>query len=128
MARKKKVEAAVEPLFPKTFDSGIVVESVKDLKNHPSGVIDMTVMFKHLGFEVPFAAHNSDDMEHGRWLYEEALKGTFGDIAEYDRPLPTAHDLQVELDKIWPDVVLGTATDEELELAKNLRKQIKAMS
>lgn len=112
----------------KTFDNNITVLEVSNPTHHGDGSITMNVLFKHIGIVIPFAAHPSDEFEHGRWLYEEAMKGTFGEIAEWDRPLPSVHDLQVELDKLMPDVMLGIATDEELSLAKALRLQIKAMS
>lgn len=134
MARKSKVviakEAAVEAVFPKTFDSGITIESVVsgNAQYTKDGGIDLVVKFAHITVEVPFSSHKKDDMEHGVWLFDQANAGAFGEVLPYDRPLPTLKDLQDELDKIWPDVVLGIATEEELSLAKALRIQIKAMS
>ncbi|ATW58377.1 hypothetical protein CNR37_00170 [Pseudomonas phage ventosus] len=131
MARSKKVKEAttVASEYPKVFDNGITIESVSSTaKFLKSGDIDLTVKFSHLETEVPFTATATDPMEHGRWLYEQALAGKYGVVAEYERPLPTLLDLQEELDKIWPDVVLGIATEDELSLAKALRLQIKAMS
>lgn len=112
----------------KSFDSGVVVQSVANPVHHGDGSIVMDVLFAHVGVVIPFAAHDEDEFEHGNWLYDEALKGTFGEVAEWDRPLPSAHDLQVELDKLMPDVILGIATEEEISLAKALRIQIKVMS
>lgn len=112
----------------KSFKSGVVVQSVENLRHHGDGSVTMDVLFAHVGTVIPFAANPTDEHEHGKWLYEEALKGTFGDIAEYDRPLPTVHDLQVELDKLMPDIILGLADESEISLAKALRIQIKAMS
>ena len=66
-------------------------------------------------------------MDYGVWLHQQAVAGAFGTVAEYEKPLPTSQDLQEELDKIWPDIVLGIATEDELSLAKALRIQIKAM-
>lgn len=122
------LEEAVAPKGVKVFDSGIVVQEVSNPVHHGDGSITMDVLFAHVGVVVPFAAHPDDEFEHGRWLYEEALKGAFGEVAEWDRPLPTVYDLQVELDKLLPDVMLGIATEEEVSLAKALRLQIKAMS
>jgi hypothetical protein len=137
MAKKKvEAEAVTNPALPvedaskylKTFSNGVKIISVKDVKNTKSSTYDMTVEFEHLpGTPVPFHATSDDTEEHGRWLFTEADKGTFGKAAEYERPLPTVEDLQSELDKLWPDVVLGIATEEELSLAKALRLQIKAM-
>jgi hypothetical protein len=144
MARKKKVEPVDELIqIPETtlmevlpvvvahaaFDNAIKVLSVSNVKHHRDNSISMDVLFEHMsGTVVPFVAHPDDIEVHGRWLYEEALKGAFGEVAEYDRPLPTTQDLQEELDKLMPDVVLGIATEEEISLAKALRLQIKAMS
>lgn len=136
MARKSKAVVVVEEVaveaavFPKTFESGVTVESVVsgDTQYTRDGGINLTVKFTHIPVEVPFTAHSNDPLDHGVWLYEEASKGVFGEVAPYDRPLPTLKDLQEELDKIWPDVVLGIATEDELSLAKALRIQIKAMS
>ncbi|WYW04297.1 tail fiber protein [Pseudomonas phage vB_PpuP-Kompost-2] len=91
------------------------------------GMINLTVTFEGLG-KFPFTASQDDTEIHGLWLHGEALRGTFGPVAEYERPLPTLQDLQEELDKILPDVYLGLATSEEVELAKLLRIQIKAMT
>lgn len=134
MARAKKTATSVavtpEEKYLKTFDSGLHIKYVvegsgKFLKD---GSVNLTIRMSHLDMDIPFCAQPHDIHEHGRWLFEQALKGTFGEISEYERPLPTVFDLQEELDKIWPDVVLGIATEEELSLAKDLRLQIKAMS
>lgn len=107
----------------------INVLAVSNLRYCKDGSVSMDVVFEHLGdISVPFVAHQYDTEVHGQCLYHEALKGTFGPIAEYERPMPTEHDLQIELDKLMPDVVLGIATEEEVSLAKALRIQIKAMS
>jgi hypothetical protein len=144
MARKKKVETVDELIqFPEEvrvevlpvieahaeFDNAVKVLSVSNVKHHRDNSISMDVLFEHMnGTVVPFVAHPDDVEVHGRWLYEEALKGTFGEVAEYERPLPSVTDLQEELDKLMPDVVLGIATEDEISLAKALRLQIKAMS
>lgn len=139
MARKSKTvapvveETVVEAVFPKTFETAsgfiITIEDVKPGAQYArDGGINLTVKFAHIPEEVPFTAHPDDPMEHGVWLFNEAVSGNYGEVLPYERPLPTAYDLQVELDKIWPDVVLGIATEDELSLAKALRIQIKAMS
>lgn len=138
MAKKKVVveEAVKLPELPvvddskflKTFDSGVKIVSVESVKETKDGY-DISVEFEHLpGIKVPFHALSSDTEEHGRWLYKQAKAGKLGEVAPYERPLPTKEDLQAELDKLWPDVVLGIATDDELSLAKALRIQIKAMN
>lgn len=133
MARaKKNTEAApAASKYLKTFENGFInVEYVVDgsCKFLKDGSIDMRVKMSHINEEIPFCAQPTDVHEHGRWLFEEASKGVFGDVAPYERTLPTVKDLQDELDKIWPDIVLGLATEEELSLARSLRIQIKAMS
>ncbi|CUR44309.1 tail fiber protein [Pseudomonas phage VCM] len=117
--------------YLKTFQSGIHVEYVVAGSLRfcdKAETVTMTVKFSHLDFEVPFTAAAEDMYEHTVWLHEQAMAGAFGEIAPYDRPLPTAHDLQTELDKLMVDITLGLATEEELDLARNLRKQIKAMT
>jgi len=146
MARKKKeVEVVTENLLieipePKRIEVAPVVEahkennstvkvlSVSNVRHDRDGTFLMDVLFEHIGVVVPFLAAAHDDQDYGRDLHARAAAGEFGDIGEYDRPMPTVADLQAELDKLWPDVVLGLASDEELELAKLLRKQIKVMS
>lgn len=116
--------------YLKTFPHGIHVEYVvagtlrfcKDAET-----VTMTVKFSHLDFEVPFTAAAEDIYEHTTWLHEQAMAGAFGEIAPFERPLPTSHDLQLELDKLMVDITLGLATEDELALARNLRKQIKVM-
>lgn len=73
---------------------------------------------------IPFTSMPTDSMEHGRELFEQ-LKGS---AKPWVRPDVTKEDLQAEFDSIWPDVALGIADAETVELAKNLRIQIKAMS
>lgn len=118
----------VEAVLPKEF-ADLTVEYVVEgsLKYSANGVVNMTVKMSHIGEEIPFTAAAHDPLEHGRWLHDQAINGAFGAIEEYDRPLPTVHDLQLELDKLMTDVTLGLASDDELALARNLRKQIKVM-
>lgn len=91
------------------------------------GCVNLMVVIEGIG-RVPFTASPDDTEIHGKWLHGEAIRGSFGAIAPYERPLPTVEDLQEELDKIWPDIVLGLADEATVELARNLRKQIKVMS
>ncbi|UAV89949.1 tail fiber assembly chaperone [Pseudomonas phage REC] len=123
-------EPQEEVTYLKTFPYGIHIEYVNSGTLRycdKAETVTMTVKFSHLDFEVPFTASAEDDYEHGRWLLEQAKAGAFGDIAAYERPLPTSYDLQVELDKLMVDITLGLATEDELALARNLRKQIKVM-
>ncbi|UAV89682.1 tail fiber assembly chaperone [Pseudomonas phage COT4] len=123
-------EEEEQKTYLKTFPYGIHIEYVNagTLRYcDKAETVTMTVKFSHLDFEVPFTASADDIYEHGRWLLEQAQAGAFGDITPYERPLPTSHDLQMELDKLMVDITLGLATEDELALARNLRKQIKVM-
>jgi hypothetical protein len=137
--KKKVVEATVEAVvaptktylkeYPECGHAGVNIEYVVpgSLKLQKDGKIDMIVRMSHIDQDIPFAACPFDVMPYGPWLHEQALAGAFGDIIPYERPLPTVEDLQEELDKIMPDIILGLATEEELQLARALRVQIKAM-
>lgn len=120
-----------EKLYLKTFEGGIHVEYVlKGSLEHVNGggCVKMTIKLSHMEEEIPFAANPNDVHDYGVWLYEQAMAGKLGKIKAYERPLPTAHDLQLELDALMTDITLGLATEEELDLARNLRKQIKVMT
>ncbi|ANU79115.1 hypothetical protein Andromeda_40 [Pseudomonas phage Andromeda] len=114
--------------FPKEFDNGIIVEDIKSPRwaNREHTRLSCVATFSP-GQVVPFGASLTDPEPHGRAIYDHILAGLAGKIAEYERPAVTKEDLQAELDKILPDVMLGLATPEEIELARNLRIQIKAM-
>ncbi|WYW04391.1 tail fiber protein [Pseudomonas phage vB_PpuP-Kurepalu-2] len=76
---------------------------------------------------MPFTADPWDTFgDHCPAIFEHAanMRG----IKEYERPAVTIEDLQAEFDKVWPDVMLGLADQATIDLAKNLRVQIKAMS
>jgi hypothetical protein len=45
--------------------------------------IDMIVKFTSLQQEVPFTANPLDNELHGRFLYSNAIAGTYGPIADY---------------------------------------------
>ncbi|WP_085589369.1 hypothetical protein [Pseudomonas sp. B14(2017)] len=115
----------MEPLFKGSHLA--VLRASAPVRTKDGTGIDLKVYFENLG-EVPFTAHPKDTMDHGRWLYEQANAGAFGPVADYERPDVTVDDLQADLDKLMPDVILGLATDDELSLAKNLRRTIKEMT
>jgi len=50
--------------------------------------IDMTVKFSHINHDVEFTATVDDNEKHGRELFERAIVGEFGDIADYVPPPP----------------------------------------
>ncbi|ARM69657.1 tail fiber protein [Pseudomonas phage KNP] len=75
----------------------------------------------------PFTACPWDTFgDHCPAIFEHAAN--MPGIVEWERPNVTVEDLQAEFDKIWPDVMLGLADQATIDLAKNLRVQIKAMS
>lgn len=110
-------------------DSGISVEYVVkgSVKQNKDDSFELTVKFAHLDEEVPFCAIPTDVMEHGRWLYTQSKANKFGTPVPYEAPPPTKDDYQREFDALWPDVMLGLASDEEVARAKELRALIKSM-
>ncbi|WYW04489.1 tail fiber protein [Pseudomonas phage vB_PpuP-Mudajogi] len=91
--------------------------------------VDITVQFKDDDRieTIPFTACPWDTFgDHCPAIFEHAAN--MPGIKEWERPDVTVEDLQMEFDKIWPDVLLGLADDKTVELAKTLRIQIKAMS
>jgi hypothetical protein len=65
--------------------------SVKNLVwvNPEHTTFDCVVDFEGIG-EVPFACHTSDSVEHAIQIWNRAMAGDFGLIAEYVEPEPTA--------------------------------------
>ena len=58
--------------------------TVTDLKfsNESNTTIDCTVDFETIG-NIPFSASADDNTQHGRDIYDRAVKGDFGTIAPY---------------------------------------------
>lgn len=116
--------------FPIQLGNGVTILAAKNPvwgdKNNTIINCVITIEGELIGgrSDAPFTASPNDPMEHGRELFE-VLKGSAG---PWVRPDVTVEDLQAELDKIWPDIVLGLATPEQLDLARNLRKQITVMA
>jgi hypothetical protein len=116
--------------FPIELENGLRVVSAKNpmWANKAHTVINMLVTVEEPDgkiVEVPFAASPDDNLPHGRALFDW---GKSLSVQPWERPDVTSADLQVELDKLLPDVMLGLASPEEVELAKLLRIQIKAMA
>lgn len=90
--------------------------------------VDLTVKFPDGRVETfPFTSCPWDTFgDHCPAIFEHAAQ--MPNVAEWQRPDVTVEDLQADFDKIWPDVLLGLADEKTIELAKNLRVQIKAMS
>lgn len=117
--------------FPIEIETGATILGVEspEWANQEKTAINCIIEIEGGSFftettKVPFCAVPTDPMSHGRELFE-FLKVS---AAPYDRPLPTKQDLQDDFDAIWPDVLLGLADEKTIDLAKNLRVQIKAMS
>ena len=58
------------------------VVDVKNVRHTHVGMIEMEVLFEHIGDFIPFAASPNDTVEHGRQLYKDAVEGKYGEIGE----------------------------------------------
>lgn len=122
--------------FPKSYDSGLTVVGVKnprwsDRENIRIDceltilVVDTQTQEGHTE-TMPFTACPWDTFgSHCADIFEHLAQGHEGPVGEWQRPPVTVHDLQEELDKLLPDILLGLSTPEEIELARLLRIQIK---
>lgn len=119
--------------FPYIIRGSTVICDAKDPQwaNEEKTRINLTVTFADASIgphELGFTACAMDSEDHGRLLFAWANDGHAGSIEPWERRDVAPMDLQLELDKLLPDVMLGLATPQELELAKLLRIQIKAMT
>lgn len=115
--------------FPFEQD-GLTIEGVHSPRwsNRERIQIDCTLVTKEFG-EIPFTACPFDAfMKHPPLIFEHLAQGNSGPIGDWQRPDVQKEDLQDELDKLMPDILLNLASPEETELATLLRKQIKEMS
>lgn len=112
--------------FPTTWDNGLTLLSLAGAQwaNREQTLINVTATFEALG-DIPFTASANDVEPHGRDIFKHLVAGA---VSPWERPEVTPEDLQAELDKLMPDVLLGIATPEEISLAKSLRLQIKEMT
>ena len=112
--------------FPTTWDNGLTLLSLAGAQwaDREQTRINVTASFETLG-DVPFTASPNDVEAHGRDIFKYLADGPVG---PWERPEVTPEDLQAELDKLMPDVLLGLATPEEMSLAKSLRLKIKEMT
>lgn len=118
--------------FPYTETPGLTIEGIHSPRwtDREKIRIDCVLVTKEHG-EIPFTScpwDTHENLPHCPLIFEHLAQGHAGPVGEWDRPLPSVEDLQADLDKLMPDIVLGLATPEELELARLLRKQIKVMS
>jgi len=59
--------------------------------------VNLDVLFEEFGYEIPFHATPFDTLAHGVDLYNRAISGEFGTIAEYVEPA----ELPVEYGPEW---------------------------
>lgn len=66
------------------IDAGFKIEYAKDLRwvNHEKTLIECIVKFEHIPEEVPFGIVPDDIYKHSLDLWENALAGKYGEIAE----------------------------------------------
>ncbi|WYW04245.1 tail fiber protein [Pseudomonas phage vB_PpuP-Kallioja] len=118
-------------IFPYDLGNGLIIMKIEDPRwtNREKTRIDFDATFFRPDtleqLKAPYTSCPNDPVDYCRALYAEALSMGPG---EWRRPDVTVEDLQMELDKLMPDVVLGLASPEEIDLARTLRNQIKAMS
>lgn len=77
--------------------------------------INLLVTFDWLPEEVPFTAAPWDVEEHGRELYQRAMDGEFGEIAEYSAPVPTEAQL-ADIEDAWRIQQLDLIADQILAI------------
>ncbi|WPH61351.1 hypothetical protein [Pseudomonas phage phiPstEGF] len=124
--------------FPKTYDSGLTIVGVHSPSWTDAEKIRINCVIKvelkdasgePVVEEWPFTACPWDTFgPHCPEIFRHLTEGGAGPVTEWVRPDVTVADLQAEFDRIWPDVALGLADQATIDLAKNLRVQIKAMS
>jgi hypothetical protein len=96
----------------------MIIKSAKNPRwsNPGHSTINLTIEVEGIETELPFTADPNDVEAHGRQLFQNAIAGTFGPIAEYVEPIvptPTAEqnkqrasDLLVATDwTMQPDVI-----------------------
>ncbi|QJD54691.1 putative internal virion protein [Pseudomonas phage MR2] len=117
--------------FPTKFSNSITVVAIENPRwtNEDHLEIDADVTFELPSGETiksPFTSSPFDTFgPHCPAIFEHCAGLS---VAPWVRPEVSREDLQAEFDKIWPDVALGLADEATVQLAKNLRVQIKAMS
>lgn len=78
-------------------------------------IVNLMVTFDWLGEEVGFTASPYDVEEYGRELHARAIASEFGEIAEYEEPVPTEAQL-VELEDKWRLLQLELIADQILAI------------
>lgn len=93
--------------------------------------VNMMVMFEELAERygpVPFTACPNDTEAHGRALYERALAGEFGEIAEYEPPAVevVARQVNAQRDRLLAAAALRIAPLQDavdLEVATDAQRE-----
>lgn len=96
----------------------IVSASEPRWSNPNKTAIDLMVVFAELQDtvgEVPFTARPDDIESHGKELYERAVKGEFGEIAEY--PLTDAQQLALAIEQACNRVSSWRSVQENADIA-----------
>lgn len=79
------------------IDAGFKIEYAKDLKwvNHEKTLMECVVKFEHIPEEIPFGIVPDDMYKHSLDLWENALAGKYGEIAE----CPPKNEFQILMDE-----------------------------
>jgi len=72
--------------------------------------IDLITTFNNIPDEIPFTADPKDCEAHGRDIFQRAVKGEFGPVAEYEPPPPPTYEEQSTIVREKRDRLL-TETD-----------------
>ena len=66
-------------------------------------IVNMNVTFEHTGLEVlPFTANQNDSAQHGKDIFNRAVSGEWGTIAEYTEPVDT-RTYATKRQAVYPD-------------------------
>lgn len=119
--------------FPTTFENGLTVVDIQNPRWTDEESIrievDVTFIFPEGPTEtLPFTSCPWDTFgTHCPAIFEH-VSNHMPPPAPYERRDVTVGDLQADLDKLMPDIMLGLATEQEIELARLIRTQIKVMT
>lgn len=116
-------------MFPIFARQGLVIVSATNFQwanmEHTLITMHLTIADAAQGtVEIPFAADPNDVEDHGRALFDFGT--TQNPTAWVPRPISQG-ELQAELDGLMTDITLNLATEAEINRARDLRTQIKAM-
>lgn len=80
------------------IDAGFKIEYARELKwiNHEKTRVDCIVKFENIEEEIPFTIDPEDFYKHSLDLWENALAGKYGEIAEYTPPPKTDFEMLMD--------------------------------